>query len=406
VTFKRCVFAAMGSLACLFTSMSSIAQMGHDHTLIKAPCIEPSLICAPAATPAFAPDGTLFVAFSAGGLVLVTKSEDRGKSFSAPVRINAEAMRIDTGPDARPKIAVGPNGRITVAFAILKDDFYNGQVLYSVSSDGGLRFTEPKPIANNGAGQRFETLAIGPEGELFAAWLDKRNAVAARARGQSYAGAALVYAWAEEGGFSPAKIIADNSCECCRLAVAFAGARKPAIFFRNIFGNDIRDHAVLTFEDSERVGRLNRVGVDNWHIDGCPHQGPSFAISRRGIYHAAWFTNGDAHKGLFYARSLNGGEAFSDALPIGNPGTVRSRPFLLNSGDVVWLVWKEFNGKVTAIAAKTSADDGEHWSETREIAGTSGASDHPLLIAAGSQAYLSWLTANEGYRLFGLEAAH
>ena len=36
-------------------------------------------------------------------------------------------------------------------------------------------------------------------------------------------------------GFGPTSIALDNTCECCRLGVAFAGPGKPAVVFRNIY---------------------------------------------------------------------------------------------------------------------------------------------------------------------------
>jgi hypothetical protein len=46
-----------------------------------------------------------------------------------------------------------------------------------------------------------------------------------------------------------------------------------------------------------------------------------------------------------------------------------------------------------------SDDAGVTWSETRELARTRDNSDHALLVARGAEAFLSWFTAQEGYRL-------
>jgi thiol-disulfide isomerase/thioredoxin len=48
-------------------------------------------------------------------------------------------------------------------------------------------------------------------------------------------------------------------------------------------------------------------------------------------------------------------------------------------------------------------DDGVQWSSPKVIAETNGYSDHPLLIQREGVAYLSWLTAAQGYRLLKLE---
>ena len=78
-------------------------QMSHDHAA-KSDCMFPTLACATKVTPAFAMDGTLWLAFSAAGKVLVTHSPDGGRTFTPPVAVNPEPLELDWGPDARPKI--------------------------------------------------------------------------------------------------------------------------------------------------------------------------------------------------------------------------------------------------------------------------------------------------------------
>ena len=124
--------------------------------------------------------------------------------------------------------------------------------------------------------QRFEVAGVDPAGRVFAAWLDKRNVAKARAAGRAYPGAALAYAWEDgDAGFGDTSIALDNTCECCRLGLAFAGAGRPAVVFRNIFPGSVRDHGVITFRDPATPGPVRRVSVDDWKIEACPHHGPS-----------------------------------------------------------------------------------------------------------------------------------
>jgi hypothetical protein len=46
-----------------------------------------------------------------------------------------------------------------------------------------------------------------------------------------------------------------------------------------------------------------------------------------------------------------------------------------------------------------SDDAGLTWSAAEEVARTTDNSDHPLLVACGTEAFLSWFTSQEGYRL-------
>jgi hypothetical protein len=383
---------------------STAAQMSHDHAT-KPACEEPTLRCATKVTPTFAPDGSLWVAWQAGGWVSVASSHDAGRTFSPPVAVNPNRLELDWGPDARPKIAVDGDGRVFVAFAIFRDRQFNGEVLYTRSIDGGRTFALPRPITADTESQRFEAVALDADGSLFTAWLDKRNRVPAKARHEEYPGAALAFAWSNDHGSSVSltRIAHDNTCECCRLGVAFAVPGQPVVMFRNIFEGSVRDHAVVTFANPQTPGPPFRVSVDEWQTDVCPHHGPSLAISADGAYHVAWFTSGRVRQGLFYARSSDGGRSFSAPMPFGAPERVPAHPTLVATRDVLWLAWKEFDGEETTIPFIASHDNGRTWSIPRIAARAADASDNPLLITDRARAFLSWQSKLEGYRLIALE---
>jgi hypothetical protein len=356
------------------------------------------------ATPAFGPDGTLWLVRANADRVVVVKSSDLGRSFSAPVAVTPEPMNLDWGPDARARIAVDPKGGLVVTFAIFQDKRFNGRAFSARSSDNGVSFTRPQPLTADTTSQRFESVAIDPAGRVFAAWLDKRNVAPAVAAGRPYPGAALAYAWSDDGAaFGSTSIGLDNTCECCRLGIAFAGPGRPVIAFRNIFEGSIRDHAVVTFKDATTPGPLRRVSADDWKLEACPHQGPSLAIAPDGSQHVAWFTDGAARKGLFYARADSADTTFGAPLALSSPDRQPARPYLLANGPALHLVWKEFDGAKAQVRWQVSHDSGRTWSVARTVADTDDASDHPLLVAHAGRAYLSWLTKAQGYRLIPLE---
>ena len=357
------------------------------------------------ATPAFGPDGTLWLVRAMADKIVVVRSTDLGKTFSDPVTVTPEPMNLDWGPDARARIVVDPKGGLVVTFAIFQDRNFNGRAFYSRSNDQGATFGKPRPITADPTSQRFETASVDPStGRVFATWLDKRNVAKARAAGKPYPGAALAYAWEDgEAGFGPTTIALDNTCECCRLGVAFAGPGKPAVVFRNIFPGSVRDHGVVTFKDEKKPGPVRRVSADDWKIEACPHHGPSIAILPDGSYHVAWFTAGSARKGLFYARADSGDTPFAAPRALSTPRRQPARPYLLANGTALHLAWKEFDGNKSLVRWQVSHDSGRTWSDPRTVADTTDASDHPLLVANAGRAYLSWLTKADGYRLIPLE---
>ena len=395
---------ALAIIAFALCQSAAYGQMNHQHAS-EAACDETILRCASKVTPAFSPDGTLWLAWMAGGQISVARSNDAGHSFSTPVQVTKERLNLDWGPDARPKIVIDRNGGIALAFSIFRDKAFNGQVLYTRSADGGKSFSELRPITASNESQRFEALGLDADGSLFAAWLDKRNRVPAQQRGQTYDGAGLFFASSNDGGatYSESRLAQDNTCECCRLGLAFAGPGRPVVVFRNIFEGGVRDHAIVTFSDPATPGEVHRVSRDDWQIAACPHHGPSLSISAAGTYHVAWYTNGKVRKGLFYARSRDGGATFSEPLPIGRPDRNPTRPYVIAGPREAAMVWKEFDGEKTTVNLMTSRDDGATWSPAKTISSTMDTSDHPLLVSDGRRSYLSWMTKADGYRVQPIE---
>jgi hypothetical protein len=394
------------TLASTIVQGSAWAEMSHNHVLATA-CETMELRCASKVTPAIGQDGTLWLAWTAGGQVSVASSKDGARTLSPTVQVTQGTPNLDWGPDARPKIALNRKGDIAVAFSTFRDKAFNGEVFYSRSSDGGRSFTPPQAITENMESQRFEALGFDPEGTLFAAWLDKRNRVPVQQSGKNYEGAALFFASSKDGGatYSQAKMAVDNTCECCRLGLGFDPAGHPVVVFRNIFEGSIRDHAIITFTNEGTPGEMHRVSVDDWQVAACPHQGPSLSIASNGTYHVVWYTNGKLRKGLFYAQSHDGGKTFSEPMPIGQLEKGPSRPNVITGPQGTAIVWKEFDGEKTYVNLITSADEGKTWSQPRVIATTADSSDHPLLISDGRQYFLSWMTKADGYRLQPIEGA-
>jgi hypothetical protein len=79
----------------------------------------------------------------------------------------------DRGTSEQPSLAYGPDGRLHVVWT----DNSSGvrRIFYAVHD--GKRLSEPKPVetANEPAKQSRPQIAVGPKGELYAAWYDGRQ---------------------------------------------------------------------------------------------------------------------------------------------------------------------------------------------------------------------------------------
>ena len=374
-------------------------------TSAAAQCKDTTLQCARAATPLFTQDGALWLAWAGGGAISIARSTDLGVSFEPRTEIAQHGAFLDTGPDARPQLINDKQNNLIVAYGFFRDKNWNAQVNVSRSTDNGKSFSTPAPISADPTSQRFPSLLTDPQGQIFASWIDKRLVAQANKSGKKQLGGSIAYAWSTDGAktFSQESIAQNSSCECCRIASALSPDGLPVILYRAIFEGSVRDHATQTFTAPTQPGPTRRVAVDAWATDSCPHHGPALAVSAAGVQHVTWFTQGSARTGSFYARSTDQGKTYSNPVTIGNPEAMPGRPYLLSTPSALWLTWKEFDGKRTAVFAQYSTDDGVHWSSPKMIAETVGYSDHPLLIQREGIAYLSWLTAAQGYRLLALE---
>jgi BNR repeat-like domain len=385
---------------------SSIAQMDHSvHSGMSMsskppPCEGSGLDCANAATPFLTSDSKLLLAWTSGGKVSVAQSVDMGKTFSPPVVVAEHGKSLDTGGDARPQIVSDAKGNVFLAYAFFKDKNWNAQINKALSGDSGKTFTTPESLVVNGSSERFPSMLIRPDNSIFITWIDKRLIAAAKQGGVPKLGGSIAYSFSNDGGkiFQAERIANEDSCECCRIGVSLDPKAQPVIVYRAIFPGSIRDHATQIIS-SKGLEQMRRVSKDEWKTDACPHHGPSIAVSATGAIHTAWFTQGKARSGVFYANSHDQGKTYSTPIRVGKEGANVSRPYLLAMGKSVWLVWKEFDGQSTLVLMKKSSDDGKTWSPAKLLAQTSEYSDHPLIISRGDEAYLSWLTRADGYQL-------
>ncbi|GAO36690.1 hypothetical protein SCT_2100 [Sulfuricella sp. T08] len=365
----------------------------------KAMLAKPSL----AVSAAFDEKGGLWRASVRDGYVSVDFSGDNGKSWGQPVKVNAEAENIAADGENRPKILVRKEV-VYISYTQALEKPMTGDIRFSRSLDGGKTFSAPLTVNDNREiiSHRFEALEVNDRGQVFLAWLDKRDLSAAIRKGEKYTGVGVYYAVSDDGGanFHSNAKAADHSCECCRVAMALDADGTPVVFWRHVYGKNERDHAMLRLDGKSSP---IRVSYDRWEVDACPHHGGALSVASDGVHHFVWFDNAPERHGLFYANSTDRGKTFSTPLNFGNFEAQAGHPYVLSVGKSVHIVWKEFDGQNSVIRGMSSADGGKSWSPPRQIAATTGASDHPLLIADGTQPYLSWNTAKEGFRLIGME---
>lgn len=341
---------------------------------------------------AFDPRGILWAVHKFNRHVAVSRSADLGRSWSQPVLVTLAPEPTDPGGDAQPKIALGPGGEIYVTWTRPLDLPFSGEIKFSRSLDGGRTFQAPIVVHRDRQviTHRFDTLAVNSTGQVFAAWIDKRDVVAAAKAGDPpYRGAAVYFAVSDDRGatFRGDFKVADHSCECCRIALTPRADGTVLAMWRHIFAPNVRDHAVATLHADGTATSAGRATFEDWRLDACPHHGPSIAVDADGRAHAVWFSGAPDRRGIFYGRLRPGG--LDGLRQLGSLSA--ANPSVAIDGPRVAVAWKVIEAGRTRLCGMVSEDGGTAWQEFALLTVT-GATDHPRVLAHGGRFHVLWNT--------------
>jgi hypothetical protein len=347
--------------------------------------------------------GHLWVVDTVGEHIRVRRSDDMGRDFALSTIVNPTGEPIYAEGENRPKIALGAKGELYVTWSQPRKAPWTGFVRFSRSLDGGAHFDPPKTVHHDTAEitHRFDSLAVDGKGNLIIAWIDKRDLEAATKAHKPYLGAATYYSWSTDRGasFAPEQKITDQSCECCRIALARAPDGQIDAFFRAIYGDNIRDHAYAHLPVGGPA-TVARATFTQWHIEGCPHHGPSLAIDTAGTRHAVWFSAANGKPEISYGQ-LQPGKPPTHGFTVASNGA--SHADLTVDGKHVWIAWHQMTEHGLELMLRESTDGGVSFGEPRAIAHTDGASGWPKLIVHDHRAFVAWNPGGQ-FRLVPTEA--
>jgi hypothetical protein len=383
----------MRRLLIVLLCMLSPALLAHEGMRMETPK-GPEL----GASAAFDSHGRLWLVDAADGHVRLRHSDDDGRTLSAPIEVNATAERIYAEGENRPKIAFGPHDEIYVSWSQPRAAPWTGFVRFARSLDRGEHFSDPLTVHHDRAEitHRFDALAVDGRGRIVIAWIDKRDVITATAAGTPYLGAAIYYSWSNDGGasFVPERKLVDQSCECCRIALARTPDGEVAAFFRGIYGDNIRDHAYAVLRTDGQTSQVARATFSDWQIAGCPHHGPGLAIGTDGTRHAVWY-EAKGQPTIHYGQLAPGHEPKH---PQAIAGAGASHADVAVHDHIVWVTWNQVDANGFALMLRRSTDNGAHFDAARQIARSSGAAGSPQLLLKQGRAFVAWNTAT-GFHL-------
>jgi len=394
-------FFALLAISLIFGTSVSAMEHQRQAAISKdgKSCATPNILCAKTVTSAFAPNGDLWRLWSFKQSMYFEISKDDGAVFTQPIKVAIPAEKISARNENRPKIAFDNYSGVYLSWAKPREKKYTADVRFSYSNDYGRTFSKPVTVNNDNllAGHSFNELLVSPEGDISIVWLDGRLSYQLRKQGKESNGSALFLAEANirKGNliFSNQQL-ANGTCVCCRIAMDFNQQGNLAILWRHIYGDNIREFALLTVNEQTTPIQVSH---DHWYINGCPHHGGGISITDENRYHMVWFNQGDNGKGIFYAFSDDSGITLSTPLAIGQQAKQAGHPHLISNGHQIDIVWTQFDGKEHQLWHQQSIDDGVHFNQAKVLATSTSGSDRPFLIKKKGTSFVSWQRNKQGH---------
>ena len=326
--------------------------------------------------------------------VYAAVSHDGGRSFGAPVRVNATAGEAALGGERAPRVAIAPR-QGGPAIAVLwtakappaRAEAPAGSpkpgpvIRLAESIDLGRTFAAPIDLSGRNvpgdprlgrARRRAPTVPGMRRGSTDVPRRRKRPRQVPRQQrrrrsaatgGHHHHGGSTGDGPLQEvfyrvvGGDAEASeaLGASGVCFCCKTAIlgpgapatGRPGARDMVLAWRHIFPNSERDIAMSVLDaGAGRPGRMMRVSADRWQLQGCPDDGPGLAASGSGTIHVVWPTLAATgatgpEKAIYHARTTDG-RTFTPRRRLDRPGSGAAHPVVaaLASGEAVAL-WDE-----------------------------------------------------------------
>lgn len=247
---------------------------------------------------------------STGGRIWFSRSADKGATWTAPVPVTPLHEPVRLEPESSPQMVCDEDGRIGIGWSIWVESDGRASrqtdLRFAHSLDGGRNWSVPATInddtTSSPGSQSFHGIAVQPNGELFAAWLDSRTGTGGRSAVASESSDVTI--WLARSGDSgahwgPNAAAWSGAVPNGRVSLVVDPSGEMFAAFRKHYPGQIRD-VVL----ARPGGPPARLHEDAWRVPECPPAGPAMALSRDGTLRLAWYTGAPGRTGVWFRQSL------------------------------------------------------------------------------------------------------
>jgi hypothetical protein len=281
-------------------------------------------------------------------------SNDGGDSFEPPVMISEANANVHSHGENSPTFAIKG-----VEFYALweqsreaggTDLMFARSLKFGRKFDKPIRLTDKTTPSTNG----FSHLAVAPNGDIYAVWLDGRDAGTATAPGTL---AVYLTKSTDKGAtFGKNLQVTPSACPCCRPSLAFGASGEVFVSWRQVFADNIRDIVVATsLDNGASFNKAVRVAFDNWQISGCPDTGAMMHLKDKRLY-ITWHSEGEGtDAGIRIAWSDDSGKTFAKPLLASGKVLDTNHPVFSLSED----------GRLLAVFQGRDSTEKEGWGAVR-----------------------------------------
>ncbi|HEY1802234.1 MAG TPA: sialidase family protein [Terriglobales bacterium] len=256
-------------------------------------------------------------------------SHDQGDNWMQPQLLSSPDASVNASAENAPQLAA----HAMYAYALWQErsDKSGAQLRLARATGMGekaltvVSVTDTPPESKSFAG--FASLALAPNGDVFAVWLDGRdNTIAATSTFNVY----LARSTDKGMSFHKNVKVATLACPCCRPSLAFGPSGEIYVAYRHVDGENVRDVAVAVSHDhGDHFNNPVIAAHDGWKLVGCPESGPVTTV-QNGKLIVAWYSAADKAS-IRLAESRDGGQTFSPEVVVSRDILDANHPYITSS---------------------------------------------------------------------------
>lgn len=341
----------------------------------------------------------------------LASSNDGGRTFSEPVRVNDADGEVFSGYNTGPKVTPLEGGGVTVSWTQMKmfsdhpelaerygED--NGQYLVRMarSDDGGRTFGPAVNAVNDGeiTSDSYQTIHATNDGRMVMTFLDYRDGLENPEDYKTHINTAV----SENGReFSESTQVDELSCECCDTSIASGDDGTVYMAYRDQdeagqskeeleSGLTVRESVVVRSTDGgESWSEPVSLRDDGWEFNKCPESGPEIDVDDEGNVHGILYTGKESAPGVYYTKSTDEASSFEEPTALMTddffpPATIS---LATDGGNNAWLAWDDEREKQPKVHLARVAPDGETRQSEDFAAGST-----PSVAASGDSVVAVW----------------